>query len=521
MKKLGRDIIDSANDAFMSPERIEAERAWLDIAHYCCPSQEPLFTNKDHTRGVSAPVSQLYTNEAILAGQTLTSTMQSTLLNESTYWIKPTFTDATLMDDEESARWIDFVGKRILTEFSTSNFYTEAAKVFKALVYFATGAMVIDENNPTGAFKGIKCKGLHITQCAWFEGDDGVVNRVYIQESLSVENVLSRYSKLPKALYKKLKNNPTERVNIISAHLPNLDGTFKMVAVDVETATVLFNEKVHEQAIMVPRWSTMSGEAIGWGCGHAAVPDARVLSIMRFENLQGRALNNRPPVVVEQDNIIGTLKIKSGSIINVSSLDGIRAMDLRVDTASMRMDEKDLRLSIQQAFLLDKIALPPRTSIGEMSAYEVSRRVSEMTGVISGTISRIYSEFLVPAATRTLGILYRKAQLGKIPDEVKRRGEISLVMKFDNPLARSKEFEGVQALQSSMQVLAPMAQVNPEVMAVYDTQRLPLQVCRDLGVPEGYLSSSDDINQKVRQHREQEAAKIQAQQAATLERIET
>jgi hypothetical protein len=48
---------------------------------------------------------------------------------------------------------------------------------------------------------------------------------------------------------------------------------------------------------------------------------------MRFEHLQSKALVNRPPVLVEQDNILGELSLQAGAMSYVNSVDGIRPVN--------------------------------------------------------------------------------------------------------------------------------------------------------------------------------------------------
>ena len=48
----------------------------------------------------------LYDNTAIVANDDLASSIQATLTNQATSWAKLRFTDEELMDDKESATWL-------------------------------------------------------------------------------------------------------------------------------------------------------------------------------------------------------------------------------------------------------------------------------------------------------------------------------------------------------------------------------------------------------------------------------
>jgi hypothetical protein len=520
MSKKGTAVLQDAEAGFFSPERSQAVSAWMEIAKYFSPSQYPLFASNGYlTTAQSAGVSQLYTNEGVLSAQTLSSTIQNTVINEATEWIIPKYTLPELNLDGEANIFAERTGKLLLSSLSNSNFYTESAKLVRSFCTFGTGVIVFDEltNENSDSFGGFNFRGLHLTQCAWYEGAEGLVDRVYIKESLSVENILSRYGALSDDMAKVHKKNPTERFNIVTAQLPVGKGIFELVTVAVATRTILRSVELKEQAVFVPRWSTMSGECIGYGCGHVGVPDVKVLNTMRFEHLQSKALVNRPPVLVEQDNILGELSLQAGAMSYVNSVDGIRPVNLGINPQSMMGTEADYKDAVRRAFLLDKIALPPRTEIGEMSAYEVAHRLSEMGNVVAGEISRLYSEFLSLVGSRGIGILFRKGMLGEIPKAVQEYGSIDFNFMFVNPLARSRELEGVKSLQSALQVLTAVQNASPNspelsnVMQVFNTERMPINVCRDLGVPDLYLSTEEEIRQAEQEQQQENQLRKVAQ----------
>lgn len=510
----GRKLVREAEAAFTSPERTQADSVWGLIAKYCMPSQAGLFNNASGM-AQSPQISKLMTNEGILASQTLSSTLMSTLMNESTQWLKPAFRDETLLDDEESGIWLEHVGKTMMTYLSQSNFYSEASKLWSNVSTFGSGVFVIEENNVNDTFVGVNFRGMHLAQTAWSEGKTGTVDRVYIKESLAVEVMLARYGKISSQAKKRLAVDPSERWSVITCNTPNKDGTYDVTAIEVRTGFILNEQTMSDQHILVPRWSCMTGESIGSGCGHTAVTELSLLNTMRFEHMSSKALANRPPLLVEQDNLLGDLNLKSGHISEVASVDGIRPLQLGGDVQSMMVSEQDVKESVRRAFLLDKLSLPPRTDTGEMSAFEVSRRVSEMSNVVAGVVSRQAIEFGNPLGSRLVAMLYRKGLLGEIPDKVKESGSIDLAFNFANQMSRSQSYEGVQALQNAFQTLAPLAQVNPSIMAVFDNAELGVEVCRDLGVPETYTSSRDAVKGKL------EKAQQQAEQQAQSEQMKT
>lgn len=510
-------LVEEALTAFMSPERVSASASWAEIARLCAPSQSALFGSS--ALPASGFMPNLLTNVGILSAQKLSSSLVSILMNEAESWVQVTFRDESFLDDEEASNWSGFVSRTLLANLSDSNFYSEALKFWHSLSCFGTAVMVADEINAAGSYEGLNFRTLHLSQCAWYEGRTGLVERVYIKESLTLEVVLSRYGKMSSDSKKRLTENPTERLNVVTCNIPESDGSFLVSALECTSGFILDVRRTNVQSVLVARWLTSTGESIGWGCGHTASYDVSILNNMRFEHLQALALVNRPPVMVEQDNILGELQVKSGHIVNVASLEGIAPMNLGINTHSALVSEADLKESIRSAFLLDNLTLPPRTETGEMSALEVSRRVSEMSRATAGVNLRIFSEFLAPLGGRVLDILYRNNQLGIIPKVLSRSGELNVHLKFKfiNQLSRAQGYEGVQALQNALQLLLPLAQSNPAVMLVFDEQELPLKACRDIGVPEIYISSKDELIKKQKAFTEMQKAQKEAELLASLQ----
>ena len=85
---------------------------------------------------------------------------------------------------------------------------------------------------------------------------------------------------------------------------------------------------------------------------------------------------------------------------------------------------------------------------------------------------------------------------------------------YDSPMSRMARAEELVGVQRTMELLAPFAQINPEVLDVFDPDALARLTAEVSGVPTPVLRSQDAVD-KLRQQRAQqtqEAAMVQAAQ---------
>ena len=75
------------------------------------------------------------------------------------------------------------------------------------------------------------------------------------------------------------------------------------------------------------RWDTAPNEKIGRGPAHNAYPTIRSLNIAVREGLQSKALTNRPPILVEDQNLFTTIDLRPGHQTVVNNVDGIKPLN--------------------------------------------------------------------------------------------------------------------------------------------------------------------------------------------------
>ena len=103
----------------------------------------------------------------------------------------------------------------------------------------------------------------------------------------------------------------------------------------------------------------------------------------------------------------------------------------------------------------------------------------------------------------------RAGALPPPPEELFEREEGEVEVKYTGPLARSERIAEVNRVLRLVDLLAPLAQINPSVMDVLDTDESARFMATELDIPDK-LTRSQDVIDDIRGAR---AEQQQAQQA--------
>lgn len=509
-------LLQQGEEAFHGEERENAENLWRDLAELIIPQQSGFFRTRP-TKG-DRKTRRLYDNTAVVSNLDVAAAIQATLTNQATKWARLSFVDQELMEDKDSATWLQNAGDLILKELSSSNFYTEVGKAYKFLT--GLGSMTLhheEKEGPADTFNGFRFKALHLAFVAWTENKDSIADKIFHKYEMTLRQILENGWDLSDKMRKAAEKDPEQNRDVLMVIWPEeedkVGGEYGIYYIDREDGTLLNKSKSLELPEYVVRWDTAPGEVYGRGLGHNAYPNIRTLNTAVREGLQSKALVNRPPILVEQDTILTTIDLRPGHKTVVTDVNGLKPFVSGANMTSQQFTEDDLRNSIKQTFLIDKLMLPPRTEVGEMTAYEVAQRTEQMQRVIGPTLSRLNNEFLQPLVLRSFKMMLRKGALGEIPPAVINSGSLNIEISFDNPLSRSQSFEEISTTTQWLGILGQFAQFKPEIVEAVNDLQAVIGMGKTLGVPEEYMNSLLDL-MEARQQRAQ-----MAQQQQVLEQM--
>jgi len=179
-----------------------------------------------------------------------------------------------------------------------------------------------------------------------------------------------------------------------------------------------------------------------------------------------------------------------------------------VDIAESKMEQR--RQSIDDAFLVTLFQILVDTP--RMTATEALIRAQEKGMLLTPTMGRQQSEAIGPLIEREIDLLMQHNMLPPLPEIlIEAGGEYEII--YDSPMSRMQRAEELVGVQRTMELLAPFAQINPEVLDVFDPDALARLTAEVSGVPTPVLRSQEMIDQ-LRQGRAQAAQQQQMIEAA-------
>lgn len=520
----GEHIKKRAEQAFNTIERKNFESIWDIITEFITPTQYKSF-GATQTAGIKT-TRRIFDSTAIKSNQDLSAAIHSTLTNPATQWTKLRFTNDELNNDPEAVSWLQQSNKLLHQELNESKFDQEMSKFY--LLFPALGTSILfHEEKPLkedGTFGGFRFRAIHLSEIAFSENSDGVPDVAYRKFQITARQAVERFGKenVSQKILDCMEVNPDKEFDYIHALSPRdpaeVDSSSAIVApenraiasvyVNAEDGTISEEGGYHEFPLHIVRWETMPNEVYGRGPGQTAIPDVRTLNKLKEHSLEQQALALRPPLLANQRAVLGTLDVRPGAIGIVKDINGLKELQTsaRFDVAQLSAEE--LKNSIRQIFFLDKLLLPPREEIGEMSATEVIERTEQMQRVIGPVISRLNSELLQPLVLRSFKMLLRGGRLPEPPASLQGLG-LDLDISFVNQLARAQQFQDVSNIQSFAQQIGMLAQLDPSAVDLLDVDAAIKHIGKIMGIPEEVITNDKDVAAT----REQRAQLQQAQLA--------
>jgi len=260
----------------------------------------------------------------------------------------------------------------------------------------------------------------------------------------------------------------------------------------------------------ISRYVTAPDEVYGRGPAMCALPDIKMLNEMAKTDIRAAHKLIDPPILLHDDGVLGggakTVNMRPGGLnpggVNRDGRQLIQPFSTgaRVDIADTKMDQR--RASIDDAFLVTLFQILVETP--RMTATEALIRAQEKGMLLTPTMGRQQSESLGPMVERELDLLAFHRVLPPMPPALREAGgEYKIV--YDSPMSRMQRAEELVGVQRTMELLAPFAQINPEVLDVFDPDALARLTAEVSGVPTPVMRSPE----AMRQLREQRAAQEQ------------
>ena len=503
--------------------KLEAERQtwedhWQDILDYVMPRKADVtFVRAKGTKRTEV----LYDSTAITANNLLAASLQGTLTSASLPWFHLKLRDTTLNEDREVQLWLEDSAKRMYETFNESNFNTEVHELYLDLVSIGTGAIFVEEGNKGFDKEGIHFNCLHIAEYFIQENINGKVDTLYRKYKLTARQAIQEFGEenIGEKILEASKEKPDKQFNFIHAVEPTEDYERALgetgTKLPVHSCHVCVEDKMkvrtggyNEFPYLVPRWSKATGEIFGRSPSYNALPDIKTLNKAVEIGLKAWAKAIDPPLLVQDDGVIGRVRMTPAGITVVRNDGAIKPLQIGSNWQITDMKENQLRTAIRQAYYSDQLQLQDGP---QMTATEVQVRYELMQRLLGPTLGRFQSEFLNPLIERTFGIMFRAGALLPEPDVIKGQ---QIDVEYVGPLARSQRMEEAVAIERLYTLAMNVVQVDPTIMDNINHDEAIRLRSTLLGVPKSVLRGKDEVQEmrEARAEEQQAMAEAQAQQ---------
>ena len=500
----------------LESDRATWEDHWQDILDYVMPRKADIsFVRAKGTKRTEV----LYDSTAITANNLLAASLQGTLTSPSLPWFHLKLRDKELNEHRDVQLWLEDSARRMYDTFNESNFNTEVHELYLDLCSVGTGSMFVEEGNNGFETEGIHFNTLHIAEYSIQENINGQVDTLYRKYKLTARQAIEEFGEdnLGEKIIEASKNKPDKQFNFIHAIEPTKDyeralgktGTklpFHSCHVCVEDKMVVRTGGYNEFPYLVPRWAKATGEIFGRSPSYNALPDIKTLNKAVEIGLKAWAKAIDPPLLVQDDGVIGRVRMTPAGITVVRNDGAIKPLQIGSNWQITDMKENQLRTAIRQAYYSDQLQLQEGP---QMTATEVQVRYELMQRLLGPTLGRFQSEFLNPLIERTFGIMLRAGALMPEPETIKGQ---QIDVEYVGPLARSQRMEESVAIERLYGLAMNVVQVDPTIMDNINHDEAIRLRATLLGVPKSILRGKDEVEELREQRAEQQQAMAQAQE---------
>ena len=504
LKRLGR--LESAKQTW--------EVHWQEILDYVMPRKAEVTVQ--YAKGAKR-TEKLYDSSAIHANTLLAASLQGTLTSASLPWFHLRVRDENLNQSREVQVWLEDCRNRMYKAFNSSNFNTEVHEFYLDICSIGTACIETEEDED-----GFNFRTLHISEYFISENHKGQIDTLYRKFQYTARQAVQKWGDaVGTKVQEAFENNPDKKFTFIHCVMPaeEYHGKYETklpwisLHISKEDKNVVQEGGYNEMPYLVTRWSKASGEEYGRSPAYNALPDIKTLNKAVELGLKAWAKAIDPPLLVEDDGVIGRVKTSPGGITVVRRDGAIKPLNTaaRFDVSDMK--ETELRGAIKQAFFSDQLELQQGP---QMTATEVQVRYELMQRLLGPTLGRFQTEFLNPLIERCFAIMQRNEMFTPAPGSLE---GVNIDIEYVGPLARSQRMEEATAVERLYEMAANLAQIAPEVMDNIDHDAAIRSRAELLGVPKNIMRDPEEIAEQRQQQQEQQEemmAMQQAQQGADL-----
>ncbi|MCM1324663.1 MAG: portal protein [Acetobacter sp.] len=472
--------------AVMKAERAKWEPMWNKAAEMCSVDSE-LFTMDNRGRVKQA----VFDSTARNALSCFAASMKSVMVPTTSRWHRLKPVNPELDENPEVRHYLEKATNLLfrMRYAANSNFATESDVLFNQLGIYGHAVWMVEDD----IGRGIVYRTIPVKEAYIKKNDRGQLEAVFREYELSAAEAVARFGhKLSSEIRQAAMTTPARMFKFLHAVYERDDYEpkkkdfrgMKYASVHLEMS----NKRVVQQGgyrtcpYMAPRFLGIAGSSYGDSPAMQAFYDMLTANEMGKTILRTGQLQANPPILTNM-GLIDTNKLGSAGAVIRGGLDNqgkpaAVSMQYGNNLAITVEMQREVRAAIERAFLVP--LFQSLTQSKQMTATEVEKRELEKSMLLAPMCERISAEWLTGNIERELDILSNYGVLDEVPEELMYEGAIAI--EFESPAVHLQTSEAIMGLYRTIEAASTLAQVNPQVLDIFDTESALRQVADYYGV---------------------------------------
>jgi hypothetical protein len=458
----------------------------------------------------------VFDSTAILAANTLASSVHGALTSPSSRWFNLRFREDDLNTNDAAVTWLQAASESIWYALQESDFNLQINEAYLDLVSFGSSC-IIEEVESETEWKGIDFSTLPIREIYFEQDHRGLIKHFFRRYEWTPLQIVDKFGdKAPDTMHEKAKQPAQADMKevVIMAIFPRKGkedaDTTSILAPKMRpyaskyilhsTAEMIGEEGgFYEMPAFLPRWQKASGSMWGFGPGTISLSDVMTLNTMVEQRLAAAAKVIDPPSLVTERGLMSDLDLQPGGQTVVRDVNAVRAYEsaARFDVADQLI--MDYRININKIFLVDRLELKESPA---MTATEVNARFDLMQRLLGPVFGRLQTDLLDPLIERTFRILLRAGQLQEMPDVLK-EVDSDLDVDYVGPMARAQKSDSISTMNQWLSMMAEMGQAYPAMAMLPDPEAAGRELAKAMNVPAVIVRSEEEVAEILKQQEEQ------------------
>jgi hypothetical protein len=517
----------------LSAARGDFERVWRQVADVAAPDAgdflSPTGLGTMMPQATAAKRSRkIYDSTAVWAVDRLSSGIEALIIPQSETWHDleiQAFDSYAPLDDEKL--WLERVRNAMFKARydADSGWISASQTAIRRLVAFGNAFVFVEDGYDRRA--PVRYRHLPLGECYAGENHHGQIDTFYRHYTLSARQALQKFGNKVSDKVKRAAESPTDKdrafqfvqcIHPRSDFGDSTDGVarspWSSLHVEVEERRIIGESGFFEFPIVDFRWLPEPGKTYGEGPVMKCLSDIQSLNLMAKNELTASQQAVDPPLLMPHSGVMNRPNTNPGAInIGGMSPDGRQLIQplftgQRLDFATMVKEAS--KNQVKESLYINLFAT--LISSRQQSATEAMIKANEKGELLGPAGSRLQHS-LSGMIERELGILQRKGMFD--PDSIfavpPTLQDKNIAPSFAGQLSRLRRMKEAEGTIRTLQVMAPLAQVDPAVVDNFDSDKMARGLGEIFGMPVEFIRKQDDVS-RMRQQRQQ--AQAAAQNAA-------